>query len=731
MKKSLFVLLSAFMLLVGTLTAQNMTNNNTANDYPAEWKDIEKLEADGLPKSALEKVEALFKRAKSENNASQIVKTLIFRAKYTAELDEEGFVKAVNALRAETDAAALPVKNVLQSMLGELYAGYLESNVWRMRGRTATPTFKTDDIRTWTIAQLNDEAALLYRLSVNDETTRQIPIQNFAAVVTEGSADNFRPTLYDFLAHRAVDFFQDDKSYLAKPAYKFELDTEGVFLPASDFTKINFDSPDSTSGKLWALRLLQDIVRFHLRDGQKDALIDADLKRLEFVYANSVLDNKTDLYQKALESLRSANADNAAYAEITLRLARLHQDLAQKWKPTPNNPYRLSNKTALDMSREAVNRYKKAYGANGLRALIDQILTPSVEIRTEEVVVPNKPILASVQFKNVDSMHYKIIRLYERVSRREFEDETERLKFYNNQPFVTRKTVKLPNSGDYNPHTTELKIEKLPLGMYLVLASDNARFSNKNGGKVTYMTFHVSNISFFHRTGDTEANQFVVVDRSSGQALSGVTVEFWESKYNAQTRKDVRIKIGNAVSDRDGFVFPRLPKEKYYTLRFVYGKDTLSTGDGYSNYFYKPEKQTIRHTHFFLDRAIYRPNQTIFYKGILIEKDQNTEGGAAPRIVPNEEVEVTLYDVNGQKVTTNKLITNEFGTINGSFVAPSSGLLGGMSISSSLGGAIGFRVEEYKRPKFEVKIEPLEGSYILDQNVVVKGTGKGICRVKY
>jgi uncharacterized protein YfaS (alpha-2-macroglobulin family) len=282
----------------------------------------------------------------------------------------------------------------------------------------------------------------------------------------------------------------------------------------------------------------------------------------------------------------------------------------------------------------------------------------------------------------------------------------------------------LPNDGDFNSHTTEIKIDKLPLGMYLVLASDNARFSNKNGGKVSYLTLNVSNLSFFHRSGDTEANQFVVVDRSSGQALSGVTVEFWESKYNAQTRKDVRVKIGNAVSDREGFVYPRLPKEKYYTLRFVYGKDTLSTGDGYSNYFYKPEKTTTKHTHFFLDRAIYRPNQTIFYKGIVVEKDQNTEGGAAPRIVPNEEVEVTFYDVNGQKVASNKATTNEFGTFNGSFVAPSAGLLGGMSISSSLGGATGFRVEEYKRPKFEVKIEPLEGTYILDQNVSVKGVAK-------
>ncbi len=734
--KNLQLLIVVSLFFISGINAQPMNFNK--DDYQTEWKEIQALEEKALPKSALEKVELLFIKAKKDNNPSQIIKTTVYRSKYNSELEEDGFVKAVAKMRAEMETATFPTKSILQSMLAEMYAGYLENNVWKMRNRTTTVNFKTDDIRTWTIQQLNDEAAMLHRLAVNDDRTKNVEIANFNAITTEvpvptnRESDVLRPTLFDFLAHRAVDFFSNEKSYLAKPNYKFELDTEGSLLPADEFIKMSFDSKDSTSGKLWAIRLLQDLTRFHLADRSPEALVDVDLKRLEFVHNNSILDTKDAAYLKALEFLKNKFIEHDCYAEICLRLAQFHHEKAANYKATihdnsSNNPLKNENKIALDIARDAIKKYPKAYGTKSCRELIDQIIDPSIDMRVEEVVAPNKPILAHVNFKNTDSIYYKIIRLYERVGRREFEDDDQRLKYYNNLPFVARKIVKLPNDGDFNPHSTELRIDKLPLGMYLVLAADNSKFSNKNGGKAHYLTFHVSNIAYFHRTGDTEANQFVVIDRSTGEALPSVTVEFWESKYDQKLRKDVRSKIGNAVSDADGFVYPRMAKDKYYNLRFIYGKDTLATGDGYSNYFYKPENQKYQFTQFFLDRKIYRPSQTVYFKGILIEKSNDNEGVSnknAPRIVPNESVDITFLDVNGQKIHSLQLKTNQYGTFNGSFTAPSAGLLGNMTISSSKNGSVNLKVEEYKRPKFEAKIEPLEGTYVLEQTIPVVGNAK-------
>ncbi|NJN34843.1 MAG: hypothetical protein HC817_11905 [Saprospiraceae bacterium] len=182
------------------------------DDYPTEWKEIAGFDQKGLPKSALEKVVALHKKAMAENNPAQIVKTLIYRARYTTQMEEEGFVKAINTLENEEKTASFPTKSVLQSMLAEMYAGYLENNVWRFRNRTTTVNFRQEDIGTWDIERINNESARFYRLSLSDERIKQVPLKTFNAVTlanengenTEGV--KLRSTLFDFLAHRAFDF---------------------------------------------------------------------------------------------------------------------------------------------------------------------------------------------------------------------------------------------------------------------------------------------------------------------------------------------------------------------------------------------------------------------------------------------------------------------------------------------------------------------------------------------
>ena len=100
-----------------------------------------------------------------------------------------------------------------------------------------------------------------------------------------------------------------------------------------------------------------------------------------------------------------------------------------------------------------------------------------------------------------------------------------------------------------------------------------------------------------------------------------------------------------------------------------------------------------------MDRAIYRPGQTVYFKGIMI----NTSG-ETNELLTNTNTTVTFYDVNYQKVADVNLTTNEFGTFSGTFTTPSGVLNGQMSLSNG-SGTISFSVEEYKRPKFEVMLD--------------------------
>ncbi|MBL7882528.1 MAG: hypothetical protein JNL69_00550, partial [Bacteroidia bacterium] len=153
-----------------------------------------------------------------------------------------------------------------------------------------------------------------------------------------------------------------------------------------------------------------------------------------------------------------------------------------------------------------------------------------------------------------------------------------------------------------------------------------------------------------------------------------------------------------------------------YALGPVNISDKLQTDNGIYQYkTYKEEKRKYPRTFFFLDRGIYRPGQTVYFKGIMINTDGETN-----EIMPNTSTTVTFYDVNYQKVADVNLTTNEFGTFNGAFTTPSGLLNGQMSLSNG-SGTIYFSVEEYKRPKFEVTFKPVEGSYKLNENIKVNG----------
>ena len=181
-------------------------------EYKAAWTTIDSLEKEGLPRSALEKVEALSKRAKQDAAHPQYVKTVIYRNKYLTQLEEEGFAKAIERIQAETEAADFPVRPVLHSLLAELYQSYLQRNQYRIQQRTETTGFLPDDITTWTVGQLTDAAGAHFLKSLADQRTAEVPIEQWEAITANSEAvdHNLRPTLYDFLAHRALDHFMNE-----------------------------------------------------------------------------------------------------------------------------------------------------------------------------------------------------------------------------------------------------------------------------------------------------------------------------------------------------------------------------------------------------------------------------------------------------------------------------------------------------------------------------------------
>lgn len=702
-------------------------------DYQAEWKTIDSLEQQGLPKSALEKVLNLYEKVKAEENPSQIVKCLMYRGKYESQLEEDGLVNAIFKLENEIEQASFPVKPILQSVSAELYHSYLNKNRWQFQNRTQSFEWKAEDIRTWSIEQLIEKSGKLFEASLVDQKSRKVALIDFEAIVSEGiNSEGLRPTLYDLLAHRAIDHFMNEQAHLSQPAFKFYLDQTDAFASAKEFTKFQFESKDSTSFKLRTLQLFQDLLEFRLDNNNAPALMDADLKRLKFVYDNSVLGDKFELYVAALNRLEKKYDGKEVAAEALAALAEAYLQKGQTYQPNPDDIGKWHWKEAMKIIELANEKYPESFGAMTCLGLKSSILKKEISLNAENVNLPNKPFLTLIEYRNIPKVYLKIIRFNKERTEKLNEIRAKRdaeknvIKYLNELPIQKSWTYELPDDGDYRRHSVEVKMDELPLGQYMIVVADNERFSSNNGA-VGLLTTNVSNLGLWYRRQNQKDDEFVVFNRQTGMPIENVTAEIWTRNYNAVFRKNEEKKSQTLLSDEDGFIKPKFSEKRHnFKLLLKQGADTLQLDEYFYNNNYKNQPQKYSTVHLFLDRAIYRPGQTIYFKGIALEMDENR----MPSILSNQKVSVQFNDVNYQEVAKLDLTTNEYGTISGSFTAPQGGLLGSMSLNamvsgrSSGSGFKSFRVEEYKRPKFEVDFEPVKESFKLNDEVLVKGFAK-------
>lgn len=702
-------------------------------NYDSAWQEIDSLERQGLPKSALEKTEAVLEIAQKEGASAQFIKALIYRGRYQSQLEEYGLPNAIYRFQEAMEKSDFPVKPILQSMLAEMYSRYLSQNMWKFNDRTQTREFKSDDIATWSLARLSEESLGLYRASLTDERLKDTPVSDFKILLQEGHNDEgLRPTLFDFLAHRAIDYFMDEQSYLTQPAYKFYIDNPKAFAPVAEFAKWKISTQDTSSQKYLTLVLFQDLLKFRQLEKRmpSPALLDADLKRLKFAYDNAVLDSKNSAYLAALEHLQKEYKGAAADAEVAYAIASYYSSEGENYQAPPPGVEEIDErkwhwKKALDICDQAIKDYPDSFGAKQCASLKTRILQKSLSLTTEMVNLPNQPFLSKVDYRNTPKIWLKLIRFnderreqYDKLQG-ETESNTKTLEFLNKISPLKTWNIELKDDGDYRAHSTEVKVDGLDPGQYVLMISESSDFSEA-GGASGYVFTNVSNIGYWERQGDSQGISFVVFDRKNGNPIKGATAEIFSQSYNSVFRKYEWKKKGSGRSDSNGFIQPKLSEsnDRNFRIHFYNGKDSLLTDENYYNYAFNTGKNYYQQTRFFLDRAIYRPGQTIYFKGIAMDFDENR----LPTVIKNKAVTVLFRDVNRQEISRLKLRTNEYGTFNGQFTAPLSGLLGSMQIESSIGGqSQSFRVEEYKRPKFEVSFEPVEGSYRLNETVAVQG----------
>ncbi|MFT5169316.1 MAG: hypothetical protein ACI8P3_004565, partial [Saprospiraceae bacterium] len=641
-----FTLLSLLLFSCNTnkskSTLATQTNNPqminlTNNDHQADWKIIDSLEQSGLPKSALEKVQELYSKVQKNNEPAQIIKCLIYLGKYQTQLEEDGFVKTINDMAIHIEKAAFPQNKILESMMAEMYQRYLDQNYWKFQDRTELTDFKSDDIQTWTIGQLTEKARILYLASIDDDRTQQIKLEDFSAILQTGSnAEALQPTLYDFLVYRAIDHFSNERTYLTQPAYQFYINQPEALGDIATFINFNFESKDSTSEKLLMIKLFQNLLVFHQKDNSEEALLYADLGRLQFVYNNAVIPGKENIYLATLTKLEQKYLDQAAGTDVSHRIAEYYYNAGSDYNRGEDNEKQFYYKTAFEICEKAIARFPDSFGAGQCRSLLSGIIARNLQFQTELVNLPDEPILMSISYRNISKVYGRVIRISEKdkenIEKQEYDKTGEYLMKLDP---IKGFAVDLPTVGDYRNHNTEFNIDPLPLGLYVVVLSNGKDFGNKSN-TLQYLYTHVSNIGYSIRNNKDGKAEIVVTHRKSSDPMENVKLAFFTDKYNNLLRRYEEKKLGESKTNANGIAIGIGGERENFKIKFSKGDDLLNLDTRASNVSRSYDRNENRRVHFFLDREIYRPGQTVYFKGILLKYDNK----GMPEIITNEKIKI-------------------------------------------------------------------------------------------
>jgi len=722
LKKLLF---SIVLLILNPLFSQTYEKDS----YAEMWSQAEAFSESGLPRSALEVVDNIYHKSVSDDNQPQLIKAILYRIRLKSDFEENFLPAAINELVVKTDSLSEPSKQIVQSVIAELYWRYYQMNRFRFLNRTQTVSFVNNDPETWDLKTLHETIGKYHLTAIqNRRLLKSIPLKEFSAILVEkDESKKYRPTLYDFLAHRALDYFMNDETGLTKVNEGFDKSNPELFSDIPGFITLKIIqpyTPEIPSSLESSLSILQTLLEFHNKEKNPQAVIDVDLKRLEYVHRLSTYPQKDSVYEASLKRLVKSFEFSMHSTEGVFKLAQFLYNQGQLYQPLVSEEHRWDKKEAFALCVNALEKYPDSDGAQKCKALMQEINTPALSFTVNDVNEPAKPILTLMSFQNINKVWFRIIRMdfsefQEMKQRNRYEEIVEILK---GKPFESDWNIQVPNDGDFQLHKAETGLPALRPGFYVMLASSNPEFSYQDHC-VASSDFQVSSISYLSRLNKDGSNDFYVLDRTSGQPLSGTTARVDIRYYDYKSREYKTQFWKTFTADKNGYLkIPKAPADsasQSFSIQFSKGTDRLFTETNfYRSQGERDSQRPVITTHFFTDRKIYRPGQTIYFKGIMIESLKNDH-----KIVAGKPSKITFFDMNGQKISEINVVSGEFGTFNGSFTAPSGTLNGEMRINNET-GSVGVSVEEYKLPNFEVTF--LQNKEEFKLNETITATGKAL-----
>ncbi|GAK92941.1 hypothetical protein JCM19298_3429 [Nonlabens ulvanivorans] len=698
------------------------------NFYIDKWREVEQFELQDRIEDATQVVDEIYKYARRKKDKDQYIKVFLFKSKYQLINEEEAQYKIIGELDKMIQEASFPNRNIYNGIRAKLLDDYARSNQWQIRNRTAVDTDDVD-FKTWDVTKFYSEVHKSYQASLEQpEKLVKIPLSDYSAIIGPMAPARFlRPSFLDILSHQALNFYKSGYFNLTKPKEEFAITKENAFLNTTNLLKLKRPAGDTVFSKYDVMQQYAHLEAMHLKSNNEAAFIHVITDRLWYAQNQLGAYQIYEDYEKELQSIITSYDTNPAVTEAYYYLALYHQNLSNQVGEEQQYSHR---QKAIQLVNKAIDLYPKSYGAALCEQLKSQMYQSSINVQVEDLIIPNRPHRGVVSYSNVEQidLYYIKVSMDEYLRDLRFADSLNQEfinKAINSQNIVHKESIQLPKGDDTFSHTYEYVAPAIEKGRYVVMAKCNANDEFKFAH--TFIT--VTNLTLFKKDSD-EGTELLVKNRTSGRAVEGATVKVTFNESTSSFRTDFN---GNVV----------------YNVRSIRGNQNViisKNGDSLStNYYayYRDKNNSVVDkdlfnvkTFTYLDRAIYRPGQKVYFKAILLKKKESEKQSS---VVHDELLEVYAEDVNGTEIYRTKLKTNEYGSIHGSFEIPLDVLTGEFTlyidepdeetafyntVDDWEDGEINFKVEEYKRPTFEVDFDEITETYKLGDSVTVSGFGK-------
>lgn len=685
----------SWLILAGVLISFTSMAQQS-NNYKTLWKQYDSLMGYGLEKDAEKIVQQVLAKSQKENNREQYLKAVVFQTQlrvFGTDQTEASFALIDDLQKAAVNNSEKALLYATQAMS---YNNYFENNRWEILSRTHLESSnETITPAGWTELQFVDT---IYKLFAKALTYRQelekLPVSRYEALLTRTEDNGQLPEtdLYEFLLQEYKQFNTGNIHLYSQDFKQYKTaDVSWFTLEPAVFANKKMENTTATDIKRHTIEAFQLLTAYYQSRNDEARQAQLDLERIMFLKDNFLFPDIQALVKGVMDRFAEK------YARYPVAALALKYNIEQQLEAKT-----ITTLDAAAAYEKLIRKYPNSSVSQELFAALAQLKAQRFSFRGEDVVPPAAPFKILLEYKNLSTCKLLVLPFIEKNEKENFADYRKRVM---KQAVIKSYTVALPASGDLEQHSTELKMDALPSGRYFIVADHPQQGDNE----YTWMKLEVQVSGIAYVRMD---DKVTIVDRVSGQPLAGAVLKLHSNNSKNQAK--------TYTADKNGVVYVNDIKNDYYNwnrFTITYGNDQLN-GNSYWGYYNRPEEKTSNNTFVFTDRDIYRPGQTIYFKGILVSK----KNGNITQVIAKQKVSVSIHrNYNDKAIETLELTTNEFGSIQGTFKAPDNGYTGDYIIKVGAYSTT-VKVEEYKRPKFYVNFDTLKGSYFVNDQLHVKGT---------